>query len=65
MRIANESAHSFGDGDFKPLGVTAEPEIKHRIINGKFRYGNPASCSADGSLHTQLEKASTTHTWSS
>lgn len=30
-------AGSFGDGDFKPLGVTAEPEIKHRIINGKFR----------------------------
>ena len=27
-------AYSFGDGEFKPLGVTAEPEIRHRIING-------------------------------
>lgn len=25
---------SFGDGEFKPLGVTAEPEIKHRIVEG-------------------------------
>lgn len=27
---------SFGDGEFKPLGVTAEPEIRHRIINGQY-----------------------------
>ncbi|GHJ86654.1 hypothetical protein NliqN6_3056 [Naganishia liquefaciens] len=31
---AIENTRSFGDGDFKPLGVTAEPEIKHKIING-------------------------------
>lgn len=29
--------YSFGDGEFKPLGVTAEPEVKHRIIDGGFR----------------------------
>lgn len=29
---------SFGDGEFKPLGVTAEPEVKHRIIDGKSAY---------------------------
>jgi hypothetical protein len=32
---------SFGDGDFKPFGVTAEPEIKHRVMNGMFRPIDP------------------------
>ncbi|KAJ9097278.1 hypothetical protein QFC21_004947 [Naganishia friedmannii] len=31
---AIENTRSFGDGDFKPFGVTAEPEIKHRVMNG-------------------------------
>ncbi|KAJ9127632.1 hypothetical protein QFC24_001042 [Naganishia onofrii] len=31
---AIENTRSFGDGDFKPFGVTAEPEIKHRVVNG-------------------------------
>jgi protein phosphatase PTC6 len=29
------SCCSFGDGEFKPLGVTGEPEVKHRMINGQ------------------------------
>lgn len=31
-----ENTRSFGDGEFKPLGVTAEPEIQHRMIKGEF-----------------------------
>ncbi|KAI5452240.1 Protein phosphatase 2C 6 [Naganishia albida] len=31
---AIENTRSFGDGEFKPLGVTAEPEIKHRLVEG-------------------------------
>jgi hypothetical protein len=38
FKVLNSIAFgSFGDGDFKPLGVTAEPEIKHRIVDGKFQ----------------------------
>lgn len=31
---AIENTRSFGDGDYKHLGVTAEPDVKHRILNG-------------------------------
>lgn len=34
-KTVNDTSCSFGDGEFKPLGVTAEPEIRHRIINGQ------------------------------
>ncbi len=32
---AIENTRSLGDGDFKPAGVTAEPEVKHRILDGE------------------------------
>ncbi len=34
---AIENTRSFGDGDYKHLGVTAEPDVKHRILNGESR----------------------------
>jgi protein phosphatase PTC6 len=38
---AIENTRSFGDGDYKPLGVTAEPEVKHRILNGESAIAGP------------------------
>lgn len=30
-----ENTRAFGDGEFKPLGVTAEPDVRHRIVDGE------------------------------
>lgn len=34
--VTNTLWNSFGDGDWKPSGVTAEPEVTSHVLNGQF-----------------------------